>query len=82
MSIPVGTLPRLVRPLPLGLASATTAMGHTVVNLEHVKARFALRNGPEPQAMIAGVIMLLLACSLSILIVGYAMDATRPEALR
>jgi|BogFormECP12_OM1_1039635.scaffolds.fasta_scaffold08482_1 hypothetical protein len=61
------------------LLVATEALGDTVLNVEEIGPWLAANNMPDPHFRLAGAIMLLFAGSVSILVVGYVVDCTRPN---
>jgi hypothetical protein len=62
------------------LLVATEALGDTVLDVEEMGPWLAANNMPDPHFRLAGAIMLLFAGSVSILVVGYVVDCTRPDA--
>jgi hypothetical protein len=72
-------MPALLGPLATGVLLITRAMGDVFLDFEEVAPLAIANNGPDPQLQLASAIIILFACSLSILVVGYIVDSTRPE---
>jgi hypothetical protein len=73
-------IPGLVSRVFAGVLLATEALGDTVLDVEEIGPWLAANNMPDPQFRLAGAIMLLFAGSVSILVVGYVVDCTRPNS--
>lgn len=63
-----------------GVLLATEAFGDTVPDVKELGPWLAANNVPDPQFRLAGAIMLLFAGSVSILVIGYVIDCTRPDS--
>ncbi len=71
-------LPWLVSRILAGVLATTEAFGDTVLDVEELGPWLAANNLPDPQFRLAGALILLFAGSVSILVVGYVVDCTRP----
>ena len=72
-------IPGLLGRVLAGVLLATEVLGDTVPDLEELGPWLAANNIPDPQFRLAGAIILLFAGSVSILVVGYVVDCTRPN---
>lgn len=72
-------IPGLLGRVLAGVLLATEAIGDTVLDVKEMGPWLAANNMPDPQFRLAGAIMLLFAGSVSILVVGYVVDCTRPN---
>jgi hypothetical protein len=79
MSARFRDIPGLLGRVLAGFLLATRALGDTVLDVEEIGPWLAANNIPDPQFRLAGAIMLLFAGSLSILMVGFVVDSTRPD---
>jgi hypothetical protein len=72
-------IPGLLGRVLAGVLLATEVLGNTVPDVEDLGPWLAANNLPDPQFKLAGAIMLLFAGSVSILVIGYVVDCTRPD---
>ena len=72
-------IPGLLGRVIAGVLLATEAFGDTVLDVEEMGPWLAANNMPDPHSRLAGAIMLLFVGSVSILVVGYVVDCTRPN---
>ena len=80
MAIKLREIPGLLGRVLAGVLLATEAFGATVLDVEETGRWLAANNMPDPHFRLASAIMLLFAGSVSILVVGYVIDCTRPNS--
>jgi hypothetical protein len=66
----------LGRLLP-GVLLTASAMGDTLLDVEEVTPLLAANNMPDPRFKLMGAILLLLAGSLCVLLIGHLIDSVR-----
>ena len=71
-------IPAMVGQSFAGVLVATRALGDTVLDLEELEPLIVANNFADPQLKLAGAIIMLFVGSLTILVVGYVLDSTRP----
>lgn len=79
MSVAFRRLPGVVARMVAGLLLAHPAAASVVLDAEEAAPAFLARNVPDPQLGLTLAIVLLFAGSLTILLVGYVADSTRPH---
>jgi hypothetical protein len=72
-------LPELLGRLVTGALLTTRAMADAVFDFDEAIPLAVANNVPDPQLKLAGAIIILFAGCLSILVVGYIVDSTRPQ---
>jgi hypothetical protein len=80
MSGAIRRIPAILGQTVASVLVATRALGDAVLDLEELDPLIVANNLADPQLKLAGAIIMLFAGSLSILVVGYVLDSTRPPS--